>query len=66
MFTQIAGKRTHVVLRHSLFHHEFVNHSRKEYAKGEAHVNRCEGEFALFKSFILIHRGVVKYNSPLF
>jgi len=50
----------------SLFHHEFVNHSRKEYARGKAHVNSCEGEFALFKSFILIHKGVAKYNLPLY
>ena len=49
-----------------IFNHQLVNHSKGEYARGEAHVNSCEGEFSVFKTFIRIHRGVAKYNLPLY
>ena len=50
----------------NLYRHETVNHSVGEYARGEAHVNTCEGEFSIFRLFISIHRGVAKYNMPLY
>jgi transposase-like protein len=50
----------------NLYRHETVNHSIGEYARGEAHVNTCEGEFSVFRPFISIHRGVAKYNMPLY
>jgi transposase-like protein len=50
----------------NLYRHEAVNHSIGEYARGEAHVNTCEGEFSIFRPFISIHRGVAKYNMPLY
>jgi transposase-like protein len=50
----------------NLYRHETVNHSIGEYARGEAHVNTCEGEFSIFRPFISIHRGVAKYNMPLY
>jgi len=49
-----------------LYRHETVNHSTGEYARGEAHVNTCEGEFSVFRPFISIHRGVAKCNMPLY
>ena len=49
-----------------LYRHETVNHSIGEYARGEAHVNTCEGEFSILRPFISIHRGVAKYNMPLY
>jgi len=50
----------------NLYRHETVNHSIGEYARGEAHVNTCEGEFSIFRLFISTHRGVAKYNMPLY
>jgi transposase-like protein len=49
-----------------LYRHGTVNHSIGEYARGEAHVNTCEEEFSIFRPFISIHRGVAKYNMPLY
>jgi transposase-like protein len=50
----------------NLYRHETVNHSIGEYACGEAHVNTCEGEFSIFRLFISTHRGVAKYDMPLY
>src|SRR4029450_13253169 len=32
--------------------HEFVNHTRKEYARGDVHENRAEGLFSLLKPYL--------------
>lgn len=53
------------VLR-SLYKHETVNPSIGEYAPGKAHINTCEGEFSTFRPFMAVHRGIAKYNVPLY
>jgi transposase-like protein len=44
--------------------HAFVNHTKKEYARGEVHENRAEGLFSLLKPFLRVFRGVSKFNLP--
>ena len=44
--------------------HEFVNHTQKEYARGEVHENRAECLFSLLKPYLRVFRGVSKGNLP--
>ena len=44
--------------------HAFVNHTKKEYARGEVHENRAECLFSLLKPYLRVFRGVSKYNLP--
>jgi hypothetical protein len=44
--------------------HEYVNHTQKEYARGNVHENRAECLFSLLKPYLLVFRGVSKYNLP--
>jgi hypothetical protein len=44
--------------------HEFVNHTQKEYARGDIHENRAECLFSLLKPYLRVFRGVSKYNLP--
>ena len=44
--------------------HEFVNHTKKEYARGDVHENRAECLFSLLKPYLRVFRGVSKYNLP--
>jgi transposase-like protein len=44
--------------------HEFVNHTRKEYARGEVHENRAECLFSLLKPYLRVFRGLSKCNLP--
>ena len=44
--------------------HEFVNHTQKEYARGDVHENRAECLFSLLKPYLRVFRGVSKYNLP--
>jgi transposase len=44
--------------------HEFVNHTKKEYARGEVHENRTECLFSLLKPYLRVFRGVSKANLP--
>jgi transposase-like protein len=44
--------------------HEFVNHTQKEYARGDVHENRAEGLFSLLKPYLRVFRGVSKFNLP--
>jgi ISXO2-like transposase domain len=44
--------------------HEYVNHTRKEYARGEVHENRAECLFSLLKPYLWVFRGVSKFNLP--
>jgi len=44
--------------------HEFVNHTQKEYARGDVHENRAECLFALLKPYLRVFRGVSKFNLP--
>jgi len=44
--------------------HEDVNHTRKEYARGDVHENRAECLFSLLKPYLRVFRGVSKTNLP--
>ena len=44
--------------------HDYVNHTKKEYARGEVHENRAECLFSLLKPYLRVFRGVSKCNLP--
>jgi len=44
--------------------HEYVNHTQKEYARGEVHENRAECLFSLLKPYLHVFRGLSKFNLP--
>jgi transposase-like protein len=44
--------------------HEFVNHTQKEYARGDVHENRAECLFSLLKPYLRVFRGIGKINLP--
>jgi transposase len=44
--------------------HEFVNHTQKEYARGEVHENRADCLFSLPKPYLRVFRGLSKINVP--
>ena len=52
-------------LYHTAGHvHAFVNHTRKEYARGDVHENRAECLFSLLKPYLRVFRGISKLNLP--
>jgi len=44
------------------YEHASVNHTQKEYARGEVHENRAECLFSLLKPYLRVFRGVSKGN----
>src|SRR5262249_56992879 len=44
--------------------HEYVNHTKKEYARGDVHENRAECLFSLLKPYLRVFRGLSKTNLP--
>ncbi len=44
--------------------HAFVNHTQKEYARGDVHENRAECLFSLLKPYLRVFRGLSKRNLP--
>jgi transposase-like protein len=42
------------------YEHDSVNHTKKEYARGEVHENRAECLFSLLKPYLRVFRGVSK------
>jgi hypothetical protein len=42
--------------------HAFVNHTQKEYARGDVHENRAECLFSLLKPSLRVFRGLSKTN----
>jgi hypothetical protein len=44
--------------------HDFVNHTKKENARGDVHENRAECLFSLLKPYLLVLRGISKTNLP--
>jgi transposase-like protein len=46
------------------YRHEFVNHTKKEYARGDVHENRAECLFSLLKPYLRVFRGISKINLP--
>ena len=43
--------------------HDFVNHVKKEYARGDVHENRAECLFSLLKPLLRAFRGITKCNA---
>ena len=41
-----------------------VNHTQKEYARGDVHENRAECLFSLLKPYLRVFRGLSKFNLP--
>jgi hypothetical protein len=44
--------------------HAYVNHTQKEYARGDVHENRAECLFSLLKPYLRVFRGISKANLP--
>jgi transposase-like protein len=44
--------------------HDFVNHTKKEYTRGDVHENRAECLFSLLKPYLRVFRGISKTNLP--
>src|ERR671926_1920874 len=44
--------------------HDFVNHTQKEYARGDVHENRAKCLFSLLKPYLRVFRGLSKTNLP--
>jgi hypothetical protein len=44
--------------------HEYVNHTKQEYARGDVHENRAECLFSLLKPYLRVFRDVSKTNLP--
>jgi transposase len=44
--------------------HAYVNHTKKEYARGDVHENRAECLFSLLKPYLRVFRGLSKRNLP--
>jgi transposase-like protein len=44
--------------------HEFVNHTKQEYARGDVHENRAECLFSFLKPSLRVFRGLSKTNLP--
>ena len=41
-----------------------MNHTKKEYARGDVHENRAECLFSLLKPYLRVFRGISKMNLP--
>src|SRR5215510_2212304 len=44
------------------YEHDAVNHTKKEYARGDVHENRAECLFSLLKPYLRVFRGISKTN----
>ena len=44
--------------------HAFVNHTKKEYIRGDVHEHRAECLFSLLKPYLRVFRGLSKTNLP--
>jgi hypothetical protein len=44
--------------------HAFVNHTKKEYARGDVHENRAECLFSILKPYLRVFPGISKTNLP--
>jgi len=44
--------------------HDYVNHTQKEYARGDVHENRAECLFSLLKPYLRVFRGISKTTLP--
>lgn len=46
------------------YEHDSVNHTKKEYARGDVHENRAECLFSLLMPYLRVFRGISKTNLP--
>jgi hypothetical protein len=46
------------------YEHDSVNHTKKEYARGEVHENRAECLFSLLKPYLRVFRGISTTSLP--
>src|SRR4029450_12174212 len=46
------------------YEHDSVNHTKKEYARGDVHENRAECLFSLLELYLRVFRGISKTNLP--
>jgi transposase len=44
------------------YRHDYVNHSLREYARGEVHINNCENRASILRQWLSAHRGISKDN----
>jgi ISXO2-like transposase domain len=44
--------------------HDSVNHTKKEYARGDVHENRAECLLSLLKAYVRVFRGVSQTHLP--
>jgi transposase-like protein len=44
------------------YRHEYVNHSLREYARGEVHINNCENRASILRPWLSAHRDISKDN----
>jgi hypothetical protein len=63
---QIATQPVHGMGKvfQSCYVHDFVNHTKKEYARGDVHEHRAECLFSLLKPYWRVFRGISKTNLP--
>jgi len=57
---------SYTILQTLGFKHERVNHSIREYARGNIHTNNCEDRASILKPWLAIHRGVSEDNLDLY
>ena len=46
------------------YEHDSVNHTKKEYVRGDVHEHRAECLFSLLKLYLRVFRGISKTNLP--
>jgi transposase-like protein len=60
------GASVYRILSSIGFYHDSVDHSKKEYVRGEVHENRAENIFSLLRPFLATFRGVSKPLLPAY
>lgn len=55
-YTIYSGLEEH----QQVIEHHIINHSAKEYADGDNHVNNCENRHSLIRPYLNIFRGISK------
>jgi transposase-like protein len=50
------------ILQNTGYRHDYVNHSLREYARGEVHINNCENRASILRPWLSAHRGISKDN----
>ena len=44
------------------YRHDYVNHSLREYTRGDVHINNCENRTSILRPWLSVHRGISKDN----